>query len=439
VKMANFMAKARWFPAAFIFLGVARLAAPQTVAPSQTVLPGSGYKISGRVVSKADGHPLSRARVTIRDAKDPTKFQAILTADDGKFEFSGVPAGKYSLEGAKRGFISAAYNQHDQFSTAIVTGAGFDTEALMLRLTPNAVLAGKVLDESGEPVRHARVALYYDDHSAGVDEIHQVQGTQTDDQGAYEFTPLRPGVYFLSANAKPWYAFHPDSEAEGQPTPASVDRSLDVAYPVTYYPDATDADSAQPIPVRGGERLQAEIRLTPVPSLRLRFRVPDAGPNGFSTPQLQQSAFEGTTFVQPDGVRRVSPGIVEVTGVPAGRYNVRIWSGAAPAMQMNDVNLTNDREEVDTASAEALGSVKVSVKIAGESTLPKTLGVGLRSGHTILTAAQQVDAKGEAEFQQIAPGRYEVLVWSPGKVFSVAHMLAEEAAVSGHTLTVTAG
>ena len=106
---------------------------------------------------------------------------------------------------------------------------------------------------------------------------------------------------------------------------------------------------------------------------------------------------------------------------------------------MNGVDLTKGGEEIDTASAEALISVKTFVKIPGESKLPERLGVGLRSGHTILTSGQQVDARGEAEFQQIAAGRYEVVVWAPGKAFSVAHMSAEEAAVSGHTLTITAG
>src|SRR6267378_7296423 len=66
-----------------------------------------GYKIAGTVVSKADGHPLSRARVFVRQARDQQEFQSMVASDDGKFVFSGLPAGKYSLEGAKRGYISA--------------------------------------------------------------------------------------------------------------------------------------------------------------------------------------------------------------------------------------------------------------------------------------------------------------------------------------------
>ena len=108
--------------------------------------------------------------------------------------------------------FSATYDQHEQFSTAIVTGAGLETEALVLRLAPAAIISGKILDEAGEPVRHATVTLYYDDHSNGVDQIRQASGTQTNRQGAYEIPRLMPGTYFLSASAKPWYALHPNSE-----------------------------------------------------------------------------------------------------------------------------------------------------------------------------------------------------------------------------------
>src|ERR1700722_974449 len=175
----------------------------------------NGYRIAGTVVSKIDGHPLARARVVVRATKDPRKFDSQVTADDGKFDFLSIPAGKYSLSGAKRGYITTAYDQHDQFSTAIVTGAGLDTESLVLRMAPAAVISGRILDESGEPVRHASVTLYYDDHSNGVDQIRQTRGAQTDDQGVYEIPSLMPGTYYLSATAKPWYAVHPVSNSTG--------------------------------------------------------------------------------------------------------------------------------------------------------------------------------------------------------------------------------
>ncbi|HZW79374.1 MAG TPA: carboxypeptidase-like regulatory domain-containing protein [Candidatus Deferrimicrobiaceae bacterium] len=424
------------------FSSLAVSAAPRLGTSPPVVISAGGYRIAGTVVSKADGRPLARARITVRDAKDPQKFEFIITSENGKFEFNAVPAGKYSLAGAKRGFISAGYDQHDQFSTAIVTGAGLDTETLVLRLAPDAVISGKVLDESNEPVRQATVTLYYDDHSSGVDQIRQFRSAQTNDLGEYELSPLRPGTYFLSASGKPWYAIHPrsdtaQSEAQHQPEALIfVDRALDVAYPVTYYPDVTEADDAMPIPIRGGERVEADIHFNPVPSLRILFHVPDPGNHSFFFPQIQQPAFDGFAAVGAGVARGISSGLVEVTGIPAGHYNVHLY-GPGQGMQMSGVDFTKDGDEIDVTKAEAASSLKFSVQIT-EGEPAERLSVSLRSG-TRTVGASQFDSKGEAELQQVAAGRYEVLVWGPGKRYSVAHMAVDGAQISGHTLSVAAG
>jgi uncharacterized surface anchored protein len=437
--------------AALFFLAAPTQAAPQVGDVPQTISGGT-YRIAGTVVSKVDAHPLARARITVRDAKDPQKLDSMVTAEDGKFEFTRLPAGKYSLTGAKRGFISASYDQHEQFSTAIVTGAGLDTETLVLRLPPDAVIAGKVLDEVGDPVRHASVQLYYDDHSRGVDEIRQSRGAQTDDQGAYEITSLRPGTYVLSASATPWYAVHPrleqvhskpasseaaNSEPEAQPA-STVDRSLDVAYHVTYYPDVTDTDSATPIPIRGGERVQIDIHLSPVPAIHLFFHVQGNGRNGYTFPQLEQPAFDGSAFVRNSGGSMISPGVVEITGIPAGHYNVR-FPGSGENAQINGIDLTKDGEEIEASAGESLSTVKVSVKVQDEAMLPSGLMVGLRSGRRVSGGWQSVDPKGEAEFEQVAAGRYDVVVQGSGKRYSIAHLSANGADAADHTLTITAG
>src|SRR5579859_7443725 len=117
--------------------------------------PGATFRIAGRVVSSTGGNPLARARVSIVEAHNSQSLQWTITSEDGRFEFKQLGPGKYGLQGAKRGFITASYDAHEQYSTAIVTGAGLDTEHLVLRLAPSAVISGMVLDESGDPVRRA--------------------------------------------------------------------------------------------------------------------------------------------------------------------------------------------------------------------------------------------------------------------------------------------
>jgi hypothetical protein len=91
------------------------------------------------------------------------------------------------------------------------------------------------------------------------------------------------------------------------------------------------------------------------------------------------------------------------------------------------------------SKAEALSRVKVTVHIAGESEVPMRLAVGLRSGNRAIATWQSVNSKGEAEFQQIAAGRYEIVLGGSERPYSLAHISSEAGTVSGHTLTVAAG
>jgi hypothetical protein len=399
-------------------------------------IPAGPYRIAGTVANAKAGNPLARTRVTIADAKNRQSTQSTIASDDGRFEFH-VPAGKFSLTGAKRGYITAAYNQHDQFSTAIVTGAGIDSENLVLRLAPNAVLTGKVLDEFGEPVRNAQVMVYRENHFQGVSRIFPFRSASTDDQGKYEVTPLDEGTYFISAKAQPWYAVHPVSTHDSATPPAQVDQSLDVAYPVTYYGDANEPEEAAAIPVRGGDHLEADIHLSPAPALHLLFHIPEDGTHGIAFPMLQKPAFDGMEPVQTGGTQQVSPGVYEMTGIAAGRYSVRMPDSSGQLKEPAEVDL-NSGGELDVSSGNPTSKVKATVQIAGAATLPSQIQIGLRNRKGRVNAAE-VDAKGEANFQDVFPGKYDVLAGSRSEVYSVVRIASGAGATSGHTLNVPSG
>jgi hypothetical protein len=407
--------------------GVAQQNPPQTDGP---------YRIAGTVVSTAGGAPLPQSRVSIMNVKNRKDLKSVLTAADGRFEFH-VGVGKYALRGAKRGFIAADYNEHEQFSTAIVTGAGLNTEELTLKLDPSAALVGKVLDESGDPVRQARVTLWRDDHSAGVSRIVRFRIETTDDRGAYEFTPLDTGTYFLSVIAHPWYAVHPPSVVqEGMPA-TSVDHALDVAYPITFYAGATEAEDATPIPIRGGDHLELEFRLVPIPALHVLFHTDQKPENGYQMPVFEKRIFDGTEYQSGLNFQMVAPGVFEITAVP-GKYNISL-RGAGMGSKMTEVDINQDRQELTASSGEALSSVTASVHLLGRETPPPQLYVAVRDQQRRTVAGGEVSAEGKVEFGEIAAGTYELQAGSPDGALSVVRISSEGSDTPGHTLKVTPG
>jgi hypothetical protein len=407
-------------------ISAARTAKPEPPPPGP-------YRIAGVVVSSKGGNPLARARVQIIDALNPQSLRSVVTSSDGHFEFP-VIAGKFALQGEKRGYIASSYNQHDQFSTAIVTGAGLDTEHLILRLPPVAVLAGRVLDETGEPVRDASITVYREDHFSGTGRIRRVNAAATDDQGAYEVTSLDEGTYFVSVRATPWYAVHPVT-GRG---PSSVDRSLDVAYPITYYGDTTEADDATPIPVRGGDHLEADIHLTPAPSLHLVFHAGGDTKRGVQPPLLQAPVFDGAEHIQTQGFQMISPGVYEVSGIVAGKYLVRMPDLSDGFKEHVEMDLSSG-QELDSFSARSVSKIKAAVQVRGAANLPDDLHIALRNRKGRFVAWQLVSPKGEVEFQDATPGAYEVLAGTSTKAYSVVGIASGDRETRGHTLNVPAG
>jgi hypothetical protein len=409
----------------------------QTGSTERTQIPSGPYRIAGTVVNAKTAAVLARARVTIASVKNRQSVQSVITSADGRFEFH-VPAGKYSLDGAKRGFIAASYNQHYGFSTAIVTGSDFDTEKLVLHLAPNAVLSGKVLDEFSEPVRHAQIMVYREGHAQGVSLIHRYRGAITDDQGRYEVTPLDEGTYFVSVKASPWYAIHPTAHGEGAPnSPDQVDSSLDVAYPITYYGDATEAEDAAPIPVRGGDRLEADIHLNPLPSLHLIVHVPEDPAHGMTFPTLQKPAFDGVEQVENSNIQNIAPGVYELSGVAAGRYTVRMPDASGQLQEPAEMTLSGG--ELDVSSGRSASKIKATIQIEGGASLPSQFQIGLRNTKGRVLNVTQVDAKGEASFEDVIPGKYEIVTGSATKAYAVGRITSDSGTISGHSLNVPAG
>ena len=420
------------------FVDAAQNAKP---APQESSKAGQAFKIAGTVVSSTTGAPLSQARISVADTRDREKVASMITSDDGHFEFSQLKAGKYSLQGAKHGFLSAAYDQHEQFSTAIVTGPDFSTEHLILRLTPTALITGHVLDEFGDPVRSARVLLYFEAHMEGMSRVISFSSSSSDDRGFYDFSLLRPGKYYVSVTAKPWYAIHPTAAPNAAANPPQhIPSSLDVAYPPTFYGGATESDRATPIDVKGGDRLQIDLHLNPVPALHLLFRVPEDQANNFRGPMLQRHVFDSVQFVQLEGANQVAPGVYELTGLPPGRYSARMTnSNSGRLEQSTNLDLIHDGQELNASHGEPLSTLKLTLKMPGEEILSKQYGIGLMDARRRFAAFKQGDLSGQASFEDLPPGKYGIFVFSGPKPYSVVRTSSQVGDFPGHDVNVTPG
>ena len=451
--MAITHSAARRCRSAFLFLSACLTAATPAAAQAAS----GGYRIAGKVVSSTSGTPLPRTLVSIAAVTNLNDKLSFITDDGGTFEFKGLAPGKYSLEAARRGFIASAYDAHERFSTAIVTGGDADSEHLIFRLTPQAVLTGRVIDEVGDPVRDANVTLYLRDQSTGVGLTHPVNSSATDDRGTYEFAELPAGTYFLSANAHPWYSLHTQSiqKPDGTLESPEATHSFDVTYPTTYYADVLDSDEATPIPLRGGERLSADLHLSPVAALHIAVQVPRSE-HGFAMPALLRKSFDSMenitgqamqsgqfnmAVVQDPNNSTPAGQIMELSGIPPGKYTVFVPDDSAGPGEgaLAEVNLDHNGQQLTPSSGEPVSSLKFTVHIAGDPQVPQRLVLALRNAEHKIISATRMDDKGELQFVHVPPGKYSLLAATPGQDYEVTRITINGSPSRGHNLEIAAG
>jgi hypothetical protein len=419
--------------------------AQQTPArPFSALSSATTYHISGKVVDSRTGAALARCSLQVADVKERGQPRTTTSGDDGSFGFDGLARGKYSLTAERHGYLTQAFEEHDQFSTAIAVGPGLVSEGLVFHLTPEAVLTGTITDEAGEPVRGAQVRLYEDQDQDGVRSTQQRQNVMSDDRGVYEVSELRPGAYFLVVTAHPWYAQgrQPQSaDFSGQNSEDNGLQTLDVAYPTTFYPGVSDQDAATPIPVKGGERLEANITLAAQPALRLRLPAPPAGQGhrqGGASVMLTQTIFgqvENVPIQEDFG----TDGSIVLDGVLPGHYDVtlsRYGEGLSKAESKHfDAEVTGGSTEL--TGENGIDEITVTGKVAAVSgKLPQGAAIMLRTPHRRRQEYTAVNEKGEFELT-VLPGTYEV-VGGINEMY-IASIKASGAALTGRTLTVKPG
>ena len=181
------------------------------LAQSAPVTPAdaaSHFEVRGTLVNSVGGQHIPDADIALTMAGKRDSTVHMTTDDDGHFLFPVEP-GKYMLTAQRHGYIGQAFEAHDGFFSSIVVGKDLDSSNILFRITPECSISGTVADEAGEPVEEARVRLYQVGSTGSFNQARNRSEAATNDLGAYHFSHLPPGKYFVSVSARVWYAQRP--------------------------------------------------------------------------------------------------------------------------------------------------------------------------------------------------------------------------------------
>jgi protocatechuate 3,4-dioxygenase beta subunit len=227
--------------------------------------------ISGMVVKLAGSEPVKTATVQLQSLQDLARTISVVTDVGGRFELKGIDPGRYRLKVSRTGFVAQEYGQKtpNDPGTEIRLAPGQYLRDLLFRLVPWGIIAGRVLDEEGEPLPWAQVSALRETYSNGKRKLAPEALVPTNDLGEYRLFGLKPGRYFVSAKYKP--GLH--VVGRGEVREDAGDDSRPEFLPI-YYGGSPDPAKASTITLKAGEEIPSvEILLQPIPTFRVRGRV----------------------------------------------------------------------------------------------------------------------------------------------------------------------
>ena len=328
---------------------------PQRDTSAMAATPAGTSIITGTVVSAATGVAARRARVSV--AGEAIRGGRSATTDDqGRYAFTGLPAGRYTLTASKSGYLVVTYGQRvpgsGRSGTPIQLGDG-QKLTVQLQLPKGGVLSGIVIDEEGEPAPITNVLVLRESLTNGTRTLQSAGAETTDDRGMYRVFGLQPGTYFVVATprndggnfASVVQMIGSDAGAATssgtisiagsarsivqsiQSSQASDAETGRTGYAPVYYPGTTDAGNATAIPLGvGEERLGLDMQLQLAAMARIEGVVTSASGQARGV-QLQLSNVNGTAGFGGMGTGADQSGRFSFASVPPGQYVLTALSG----------------------------------------------------------------------------------------------------------------
>jgi hypothetical protein len=401
--------------------------------------------IAGTVVTLAGGEPLRKSKVTLQSLNDRTHSISTITDSGGRFELQRLDPGEYKLRVSRVGFVTNEYGQRklgDPGAT-LTLRHGQQINDLVFRLIPAGVIAGRILDEDGEPLPSVEVSALREVYTEGKRTLSTATVVETNDRGEYRLFGLPPGRYFVSAVSLQWNRFADNSGEPEDPVDASSQ-----GYARMYYPGTPDAGKATTIVVASGsETPSVEMLMRQVPVYRIRGHIfnqithrPGIGTSVFLVPKTAGHEWE---FGNQQAMVEKADGSFEITEVLPGSYSlISYW------LDEGRVYSSRTAVEVGNADVEGIGvaisagtNIKGRVIWDGRPALEKDelTVTPTPEDAPLIAPATRVNQDNSFTLKEVGDGRYTVDVSGQSKDCYIKDVTYEGSSTLDNAFTVARG
>lgn len=369
---------------------------PPPAAPARdtrTATPETA-RILGRVTS-AEGRPLRRAqlRATAPELREP---RTVSTDTDGNFELDTLPAGRYTLRVTRSGYVGLTYGQRypGELNVPVRVTSGETVEHINFVLPRAGVIAGRVLDEVGDPIAGVNMYSMQLRYFQGRRRLVPVDTqSRTDDTGQFRLVGLTPGEYYVMATTR-------ESWVVG-----GKERTV-MAFAPTYYPGSASVATAQRVRVGLGQEVSG-IDFALVAGRAASISGVALSSNGAPLVSASVSLTQeirgptSSTMMSVGSTRTAADGSFKLTNVSPGEYKISSRAADAGSADAATQIIFVDGADIEgvTLTVSAGGTIAGQVMVEGDAGFPfplSRLRLMLRSVDGVVNSSNPVGSKNGA-------------------------------------------
>ena len=292
------------------------------------VRPEDKCSLEGTVVNAVTGEPLKKAHLLLRPFGQQNGVPyGTLTDAAGHFLIDGVDPNRYNFSASRNGFVTQIYSPQGGPNRMVVLALsnGQTMKDIVFKLTPQGVIAGRILDEDGDPLSNVAVQCMVYGYQRGRRQLMNRNGSSTNDLGEFRLYGLSPGKYVLSATYQSREMF--TMTAERTVGTAQAIQAAEEGYATTYYPSSTNPDGATVLEITPGAQITGlSMTLARTRTVRIRGHVSA----GFAIEtqrniNVMLTPRDNSGFGMPRGIARGidAQGNFEMRGIAPGSYILR--------------------------------------------------------------------------------------------------------------------
>jgi hypothetical protein len=340
-------------------------------------------RLRGRVVAALSGMPLRRAQIALTSAEPAQQLRRVTTTDaEGRFEFSELPAGRFSVNATKAGYVTLQFGQRRPFETGtpVNVADGQTVERIDFALPRGSVIVVRVTDEFGEPV--AGVQVLVQRYQYGPDGQRRLSGVPgaaapfsgTDDQGQFRAFGLMPGEYVVQASMRTLGA------AAGSGSEANE------GFAPTFYPGTISADQAQTVSLSVGEEHAIQFPMVAARMGRVTGAVVDSSGKPAGGASLSLVTVTGTGMSSSSVGTTAPDGTFSVNGIAPGEHTIRVTHRSGTTSEFGSAPIVVGGTDLTGVQIALGGGATITGRVTFEGTSPRTGGIAPPR-----VAAQQAD------------------------------------------------